>query len=202
MGVRAAGLTPRGTRPLRLVLILALVGAAGYTAIREGIDPGLGLRGGGDVPEGIPAQAQAGVVEKIVDGDTLWVRIDEPGGPLLANATHKIRLLEIDTPETVAPGRPIDCGGPQASAFAARRMPVGSRVFLLADREDVDRYGRFLRYVWTEDGDFFNLDAVRTGHARAVLFAPNDAYIEIMRAAEQRARSERLGVWGAYCPSG
>ena len=189
-----------GARSLRLVLILALVGAAGFTAMRQGLDPGLGLRGDRpQAPAGIPAEAQPGVVEKVVDGDTIWVRIDDPGGPLVANATHKIRLLEIDTPETVAPGQPIECGGPQASAFAERRMPVGSQVHLLADREDVDQYGRFLRYVWTDDGAFFNLDAVRTGHARAVLYEPNDAYIEVLREAESRARSEGLGVWGEYC---
>lgn len=194
-----------GIRPLRLIVVLVLVGAAGYTALRDGIDPGLGLGLGSataETPQGVPPDAQAGVVEKIVDGDTIWVRIDEPGGPLAANATHKVRLLEIDTPETVAPNQPVECGGPEASAFAARRMPVGSTVHLVADRQDTDQYDRFLRYVWTEEGAFFNLDAVRTGHARAVLFQPNDAYIEVLRTAEARARSEGLGLWGEYCPSG
>ena len=190
-------------RPLRLVLVLLLVGAAGYTAMREGIDPGLGLGSRvAQAPPGVPAGAQAGVVEKIVDGDTIWVRVDEPGGPLAAGATHKVRLLEIDTPETVHPSQAVGCGGPEASAFAEQRMPVGSTVHLVADRQDTDQYGRFLRYVWTADGSFFNLDAVRTGHARAVLYAPNDAYIDVLREAEDRARSEGLGLWGAYCPSG
>ena len=192
-------------RPLKLIVVLLLVGAAGYTALRDGIDPGLGLGLGPasvEAPDGVPAGAQPAVVEKVVDGDTIWVRVDEPGGPLPAGATHKIRLLEIDTPETVAPDRPVECGGPEASAFANRRLPVGSTVHLVADRQDTDQYGRFLRYVWTQDGDFFNLDAVRTGHARAVLFEPNDAYIEVLREAESRARSEGLGVWGEHCPSG
>jgi micrococcal nuclease len=151
---------------------------------------------------GIPAGAQEGVVERIVDGDTLWVRVDRPGGPLVAHATHKIRLLEIDTPETVAPGQQVQCGGPEASAYAAGLLPVGSTVYLLADREDTDQYGRFLRYLWTSDGTFFNLEAVRTGHARAVLFEPNDAYIDVLRDAEAQARQAGRGVWGQFCPAG
>lgn len=182
-----------GTGPLLWLVVLVVLGVAVYGLLRE--------RGGvsAAAPEGIPSGAQAGVVEKIVDGDTIWVRIDEPGGPLVHNATHKIRLLEIDTPETVAPGRPVQCGGPEATAYAARRLSVGSTVYLVADREDTDRYGRFLRYVWTSDGRMYNLDAVRTGHARAVLFEPNDAYIDLLRAAESEARRDSLGLWGPPC---
>ncbi len=192
MGVRAVRLIRR-MRPPRPVLPLLVALLAGCGIL-------------GDAPAGAPAagevpgSAQAGVVEKIVDGDTIWVRIDEPGGPLAPNATHKIRLLEIDTPETVAPGQVVECGGPEASAFARRNMPVGSTVYLVADREDTDQYGRFLRYVWTEGGTFFNLEAVRTGHATAVLYEPNDAYIEQMRAAEAEARRAGRGLWGGFCP--
>jgi micrococcal nuclease len=148
--------------------------------------------------EAVPEGTQAGVVERVVDGDTIWVRIDEPGGPLAAGATHKIRLLEIDTPEMGGPGG-AECGGPQATAFAQRHLLIGSTVHLLADREDTDRYGRFLRYVWTAEGMFFNAEAVRRGHARAVLFEPNDAYIDVMRAAEAEARAAGRGIWGEHC---
>ena len=188
----------RGGRPLQWLVLVVVLAVAGYVVLRD-----RGPVGIAQAPEGVPAGAQAGVVEKIVDGDTIWVRIDEAGGPLVPNATHKIRLLEIDTPEVVAPGQPVECGGPEASAFAARRMPVGSVVHLVADREDTDQYGRFLRYVWTEDGSFFNLEAVRSGHARAVLYEPNDAFIDVLRAAEAQARSEGRGIWGEFsCPAG
>lgn len=195
MGVRPAGLSRGGRATLPLLILVAVLGVAVYAQWR-GDEPGPPV-----APDGVPAGAQAGVVEKIVDGDTLWVRIDEPGGPLPAGATHKIRLLEIDTPETVDPSRPVQCGGPEASAFAARRMPVGSTVHLVADREDVDQYGRYLRYAWTEGGSFFNLEAVRTGHARAVLYEPNDAHIELLRGAEAEARERGLGMWGEFCPA-
>lgn len=183
----------RGARPLQWLVLLVMLAVVGYGVLRDQAAAPVAA------PEGVPPTAQAGVVEKIVDGDTIWVRIDEPGGRLVANATHKVRLLEIDTPETVAPGQPVQCGGPEASAFAAQLMPVGAEVYLVADREDTDRYGRFLRYVWTADGRFFNLEAVRTGHARAVLYEPNDAYIELLEEAEAEARSNGRGLWGPPC---
>ena len=186
----------RRGRPLPLLILAVVLALAVYAQWRPEAPRAAAA------PDGIPAGAQPGVVEKIVDGDTLWVRIDELGGPLVAGATHKVRLLEIDTPETVHPSQPVQCGGPEASAFAASRMPVGSTVYLVADHEDTDQYGRFLRYVWTADGDFFNLDAVRTGHARAVLYEPNDAYIAPLRAAEEQARQEGRGLWGEFCPAG
>ena len=197
MGVRPAGLNSSGRSRLPLIILAAVLAVAVYAQWRPSGEARVGA-----APTGVPAGAQAGVVEKIVDGDTLWVRIDEPGGPLVAGATHKIRLLEIDTPETVDPSRPVQCGGREASAFAARRLPVGSTVHLVADREDTDQYGRYLRYVWTDDGSFFNLDAVRTGHARAVLYEPNDAHIDLLREAEAQARERGLGLWGEFCPVG
>lgn len=145
----------------------------------------------------VPAAAQRAVVERVVDGDTLWVRVDEPGGPLPAGATHKIRLLQIDTPETH--GEVVECGGPEATAFAERHLLIGATVHLVADREDTDRYDRFLRYLWTDEGMFFNVEIVRQGLARAVLYEPNDAYIDTMRAAEAEARDAGRGIWGEYC---
>lgn len=188
-------MTGRGARPLPLLILAAVLAVAVYGQWRPASP------GGRSIPEAIPLGAQRAVVERIVDGDTIWARVDAPGGPLAAGATHKIRLLEIDTPETVHPSQPVQCGGREASAFAERRLPVGSTVYLVADREDTDQYGRFLRYVWTADGAFFNLEAVRTGHARSVLYEPNDAYIEQLREAEALARRERRGLWGEYCPA-
>lgn len=191
MGIRPLlmRLRPRAAAGLLAALLGVVLWAcsAGTTGKGEAIDVAAG--------ETMPSGTQAGVVERIVDGDTIWVRIDDPGGPLAAGATHKVRLLEIDTPEVGGPGG-AQCGGTEATAFAQRHLLVGSTVHLLADRQDTDRYGRFLRYVWTDDGLFFNEAAVRTGHARAVLYEPNDAYIEQLREAEAEARAAGRGIWG------
>lgn len=147
--------------------------------------------------EGVPAAAQPAVVERIVDGDTFWVRVDAAGsGPLPAGATHKIRLLEYDSPEATSS---TECFGPEATQRLASLTPVGSGVWLEADDEDTDRYGRFLRYVWLADGTMVNLVMVREGFGEAVLYEPNDAHIELLRAAEEEARAAGSGMWGAPC---
>ena len=182
----------RGAGRVGTVVLLAVVAAAVFLALREPVPAARPA-----APVGVPIGAQAAVVEAIVDGDTLWVRDVQGGGALPRGGRAKIRLLEIDTPETHAG---TECGGPQATAFAQERLPVGATVHLLADREDTDRYGRYLRYAWSADGRFFNLDAVATGHARAVLYPPNDAHIDQLRAAEAQARAQGRGIWGEYCP--
>lgn len=151
----------------------------------------------GPRPAGVPAEAQEGTVARIVDGDTIWVAIDRPGGPIPAGNDHRVRMLEIDTPETVRPNAAIQCGGLDASAFARAELPVGSAVYLVADREDKDRYGRYLRYVWDFEGEFYNEKAVAEGYAKAVLYRPNDRYISRMREVEAAARLDGRGLWGA-----
>ena len=83
-----------------------------------------------------------GRVVRAVDGDTLEVRLD--GG-----AVETVRLIGVDTPETVKPDTPVQCFGPRASAFEHRTVE-GRRVRLLVGVEPRDFYGRLLAYVWVE----------------------------------------------------
>lgn len=154
-------------------------------------------------PQGTPLTVpQVGTVERVVDGDTLRVRIDRPGGPLAAGDTYVIRLLEMDAPESVDPDSPVECWGPQAAAFAELALPAGSPVYLVGDRQDTDRFGRHLRYVWSGGGVLFNEDAVRRGFAR-VSPPPDGAapgpYLSRLKAAEAEARKARRGMWGPPC---
>jgi micrococcal nuclease len=138
-------------------------------------------------PPGLPVDAREATITRNVDGDTVWAQ----GGTLPAGQEAKVRLLEFDAPE------PNLCFGSQASQFAAAQLPVGSTVYLLADRGDLDRYGRYLRYLWKADGEFFNDMAVRQGYAKAVMIAPNDRFISQIRAAEAEAKAANRGLWGA-----
>lgn len=147
----------------------------------------------------VPEGAQRGIVERVVDGDTIWVRIDEPGSTMPVGATSQVRLLEIDTPETVHPSKPVQCWGPEASAFAKAEFPIGSSVQLVADKEDKDRFGRFLRYAWDHEGEFYNERAAKLGHARSALYMPNDRYISLIRSAEAEAKAAQRGLWGPPC---
>ena len=135
------------------------------------------------VPEGEPA-----VVERVVDGDTVVL---EDG--------RRLRLIGIDTPETVAPGEPVGCFGPEASA-RTKSLVEGRAVTLEKDVSETDRYDRILRYVYLPDGRMLNEVLVAEGYARAIRYPPDVKYAGRFESAEATARDARLGLWGAGCP--
>ncbi|MDO8307401.1 MAG: thermonuclease family protein [Actinomycetota bacterium] len=148
----------------------------------------------GLVPRG---ETMAGLrVTKVVDGDTIHVDV--------AGADVTVRLIAIDTPETVKPGSPVACFGPEASQFAQDRLAdqqVTLEFDAAQDRED--RYGRTLAYVWIEGAggmSLFNLEAVEGGYAEELQYGPRPgAWQAELRAAEERAVAAGLGRWGT-CP--
>ena len=134
--------------------------------------------------------AGSGVVTHPVDGDTLDVRI---GG-----VEERVRLIGIDTPESVAEDRPVECYGPEAKDRLAELLPVGTEVRLERDVEARDRYGRFLAYVFRADDDLHvNRVLVAEGFAEARRFEPNVARQAELDAAEAEARAEQRGLWPA-----
>jgi micrococcal nuclease len=147
-------------------------------------------------PPAVPADTDRVIVDRVVDGDTIKVRASGAGS--LPAGTSTIRLLEIDTPETKHPTEPVQCWGPEASAFAKQRFSTGETIWLQADEENTGTYGRYLRYAWTDEG-FYNHDAVYLGYAEAVLYEPNDRYINALRAAEADAHANDRGMWGPPC---
>jgi micrococcal nuclease len=132
-------------------------------------------------------------VARVVDGDTIHVGTSQ--GDL------KVRLIGIDTPETVDPNRPVGCFGPEASAEAKRLLEGGS-VYLELDptQGDVDKYGRTLAFVWMDPQTMFNLVMVQEGFAIEYTYDDPYAYQAEFRAAQQQAQAAGLGMW-ASCPS-
>jgi len=128
-----------------------------------------------------------GVVERVVDGDTVIVRAG--GGAL------RVRLLGIDTPETVDPDRPVGCFGPEASAYT-KHLLTGRSVTLVYDRELYDRYGRLLAYVYLR-GRFVNASLIELGYARTLSVPPNTAHAAELASLERRAALDGRGLWGA-----
>ena len=156
----------------KLFLLLALL-AAGC---------GAGASSGGQ-----PGDAQ---VVRVIDGDTIVVRVQ--------GREESIRLLGIDTPESVDPRSPVECFGREASRQTAALLPPGTDVRLVRDVEARDRYSRLLAYVYrADDGAFVNLQLVRDGFAAVLTYPPNVAHAGDFTAAAARARAEGLGQWSA-----
>ena len=137
-----------------------------------------------------PADMRRGQVVRVVDGDTLKVR--------LAGRVETVRLLGIDTPESKRPGAPVECGSRRAGT-ALRRLVDGRSVVLRADssQDAEDRFGRVLAYVEL-GGDDVGEALVASGWAKpyvygGVPFARVGAY----RAAARSARALGAGVYGA-----
>lgn len=172
-------------RLLNCAVALAVVGAGvwGTVTVRELIAP---------VTDS--AASTSGQVVRVVDGDTADVRLD-------SGENVRVRILGIDTPETVKPDAAVQCWGPEASAWA-HTMLDDAAVTLTGDprSDDVDRYGRSLRYLTLPDGTDYGVRAARSGMARAYVYGntPVEKNAEIAGAQED-ARSEGIGLWGPPC---
>jgi micrococcal nuclease len=128
------------------------------------------------------------IVTKVVDGDTIWV--DNNGQRM------KIRMIGLDTPETVDPRKPVQCFGREASA-QAKTILGGRSVYLETDpsQDTIDRFGRTLAYVWIESGRLFNLDMITDGYAFDYTYDLPYRYQQDFKAAENDARAQERGLW-------
>ncbi|MFC1545207.1 thermonuclease family protein [Gemmatimonadota bacterium] len=127
-----------------------------------------------------------GIVERVVDGDTIRVRINE--------RVETVRYIGVDTPETVHPTRGIEPYGLAASAFN-RALVEGQPVRLQYDVEDRDRYGRLLAYVYT-DSLFVNAELIRQGYAQVMTVPPNVRHADMFIRLQREARRGGRGLWG------
>jgi len=140
---------------------------------------------------GVPHDAFDVTVVRVVDGDTILVR--GPGG-----RTEDVRLIGIDTPETVKPGTPVQCYGPRASAFT-HGLLEGQTVRVVFGVERRDVYGKLLGYVRLGDR-MVNAMLVRRGLARTLTIPPNDRFAPLFDRLELAAARAGRGLWDACRP--
>jgi len=126
-------------------------------------------------------------VSRVVDGDTIEVQLN--------GREEDVRYIGVDTPETVKPGEPVQCFGPQASSFN-HRLVEGRRVRLVFDEERRDVYGRLLAYVYLGKR-FISAELVRRGFARTLTIPPNDNFAGRLKRLEIAAARAGRGLWGA-----
>ena len=137
----------------------------------------------------VPPDAQAAVVVRPVDGDTVVLRA-RGTGPL--RREERVRLLLVDAPEVF--DEP-ECFGAEAAERAQELLPRGAQVRVAADRQLRDRFDRPLLHVWTGDGAHVGEVLLREGYATVLHLRPNDRYLPELRAAEQQARAAGRGLW-------
>ncbi|MDX8384396.1 MAG: thermonuclease family protein [Ghiorsea sp.] len=123
------------------------------------------------------------MVKKVIDGDTFTTRKGE-----------RIRLLNINTPETRHKSSPAEPFG-KAAKIALTKIIAGQQVRLTFDREKLDRYQRTLAHVYLKDGTWVNAEMIRLGMAHVYTFTPNIQAAATLIKMEQQAITEQKGIW-------
>lgn len=132
------------------------------------------------------------VVDRVIDGDTIDVMQD--------GQVVRVRLLNIDTPETVDPTTPEECGGQAASDWLHTRLPAGTAVQLSYDVERTDRYGRVLAWVTSTSGQALSTEIAERGLGVAIAVGANTAHVGEVAAAQERAKTQGVGLYDATEP--
>lgn len=136
-----------------------------------------------------------GLVVAVIDGDTIKVKTGDH--------VQRVRVLGINAPELAHDGKPAQCGG-EAARTALDRMIYRKTVALQRDprSDDVDRYGRLLRYV-SLDGTDVGLAMIRSGHASE--YHPRSATAEARaakyRTAQAAVEAAKRGQWASCTPA-
>ena len=138
------------------------------------------------LPASSALAALDGPVVRVVDGDTIHVRIGA--------RVEKVRYIGVNTPEVHHPRKGEEPGGREA-AEVNRRLVEGKSGRLELDVQERDRYGRLLAYVWVGDV-MVNAELVRLGYAQVMTIPPNVRYQEIFVKLQREAREAGRGLWG------
>ena len=126
-----------------------------------------------------------GLVVKVVDGDTIHVRIGE--------RVESVRYIGVNTPEIHHPRKGEEPGGREA-ARKNGDLVAGKRVRLELDVQSRDHYRRLLAYVWVGDV-MVNAELVRLGYAQVMTVPPNVRYQDLFLRLQREAREAARGLW-------
>lgn len=123
-------------------------------------------------------------VKRVVDGDTFETKTGE-----------KVRLIGVDTPETVKPGSPVEKFGKEASSYSKKQL-TGKTVYLFKDTSEKDKYGRLLCYVFIQgEPQMYNELLIKEGYSNIMTVPPNVMYKDKFLKLEKEARQHKRGLW-------
>ena len=139
--------------------------------------------------ESVESSSNKRFVVRVIDGDTIVVSPNE-----------KVRLIGVDTPETVHPNKVVACFGKEAKQFT-RDAVEGKTIRLVMDtvnakRQHKDRYGRTLAYAYLPDGKMLNAELIRQGYAHAYTRF-SFRYLVEFKQLERQARIQTVGLWSS-----
>ncbi len=167
-----------------LILLLSLLATTGCSS--EGSATTADTLAQAVSPSGLIPNA---IISKVIDGDTVIANID--------GSNENVRLIGVDTPESVARNRPVQCFGAEAGDYLKTLLPKGTPVTLILDEEPRDHYDRLLAYVIRSHDDLFiNLDLLEQGYAGILSYPPNTHYKELFGETVKTATLEKRGLWG------
>lgn len=133
------------------------------------------------------AKEQVEIV-RVVDGDTVVVKFND-------GTTEKVRMLLVDTPESVHPTKGSQPFGKEASDYTKKMLAEGKKVTLEIGNPERDKYNRLLGYIWV-DGMNFNKKLIEEGYARvAYVEPPNTKYSDEFHEAQEQAKKQKLRIW-------
>ncbi len=137
------------------------------------------------------AQSKTYKVVEVVDGDTIKI--------IYNGVKTSVRLIGIDTPETVDPRKPVQCFGKEASA-KMKSLVDGKEVNIMFDytQGTKDKYSRLLLYVWVGD-TFVNELMIKQGYAHEYTYSTPYKYQTKFKEAQELAESSENGLWGDIC---
>ena len=135
-------------------------------------------------------------VQRVVDGDTIVVDFS-------TGEQERVRLIGVNTPETVHPKKPVEYYGKEASDFTKKEL-TGKKVWLQMDVQVRDRYQRALGYIWLEAPkedestirrSMFNTRLLLEGYGQVMTIQPNVKYAEMFVGFQREARKQKKGLW-------
>jgi len=125
-------------------------------------------------------------VTKVTDGDTFHIKYD--------NQDYKVRMLDIDTPESVKSGLDPQPYAAKASDLTKETL-TGKKIKLIFEKDTTDQFDRLLAHVILEDGTYYNALMVENGYAIAVFYSPNTLLKDYFFELQSKAIENKAGFW-------
>ena len=136
----------------------------------------------------IPVKEGFYPVVRVIDGDTIVVHVD--------GVDEKIRLIGVNTPETVDPRKTVECFGKEASSFTKKLLENKFvRLEVDSSQDNRDKYKRLLRYVFLEDGTLFNKELIAAGYAYEYTYKIPYIHQAEFKSAQRDAEENKRGLW-------